>query len=58
MTTSEREAAWARYAQSLGRLSVKGESLEIAEIDFKAGYDAGSAARGTSASPLAVDRGW
>jgi hypothetical protein len=40
MTTSERDAAWREYALQLGRLNVTGESLETAEIDFKAGFDA------------------
>jgi hypothetical protein len=40
VTTSERDAAWRNYAIALGQLNVTGESLETAEIDFKAGFDA------------------
>jgi hypothetical protein len=46
LTTSERDAAWRQYAHQLGRLNVTGESLETAEIDFKAGFDAARTAIG------------
>ncbi|MFH8253305.1 hypothetical protein ACH3VR_23275 [Microbacterium sp. B2969] len=41
--TSHRDAAWQAYAESLANVHVTGESLENAEIDFKAGFDAAQA---------------
>jgi len=43
MVNSDRESAWRSYEESLHLLHVAGESLENAEIDFKAGFDAATA---------------
>jgi hypothetical protein len=60
VTASERDAAWREYAYQLGRVNVTGESLESAEIDFKAGFDAARrviAQRHASAAPASRAHG-
>lgn len=56
MSTLDRQAAWASYVRSLGSPTADSESLEATEIDFKAGYDAGVAARDCASCALSFGR--